>query len=111
MKVTPTALPGVMLVESPVFADARGMFSEVFHSEKFAGVGLPTSFAQDNLSRSVRGVLRGLHYQLNAPQGKLVRPVDGVIFDVAVDVRRSSPTFGQWTGITLAAGDGRQLWI
>ena len=111
MRVLPTSLPDVVIVESPVHADGRGFFTEVFHAEKFAALGLPTTFVQDNHSRSLRHVLRGLHYQLGEPQGKLVRAVRGHIFDVAVDLRRTSPTFGQWTGVELRGGDGRQLWI
>jgi dTDP-4-dehydrorhamnose 3,5-epimerase len=107
----PTSLPGVAIVRSPVYGDSRGFFTEVFHADRFAAIGLPTSFAQDNHSRSVRHVLRGLHFQLENPQGKLVRPVTGAIFDVAVDLRRSSPHFREWVGVVLEAGDGRQLWI
>ena len=111
MRVVPTSLPGVVVVESPVHSDERGFFSEVFHFDKFTALGLPTTFAQDNHSRSVQHTLRGLHFQLEQPQGKLVRPVTGSIFDVAVDVRHDSSTFGQWVGVELTAGDGRQLWI
>jgi len=111
MRVIPTALPGVLTVESPVLGDSRGSFTEVYHAAKFAAVGLPTAFAQDNHSRSVQHTLRGLHYQLEQPQGKLVRVVTGSIFDVAVDIRRSSSTFGRWFGTVLSEGDGRQLWI
>lgn len=111
MKAVPTDLPGVVVIEAPVYGDSRGFFTEVFHEQRFAELGLPRYFAQDNHSRSARHVLRGLHFQLENPQGKLVRPVTGTIFDVAVDLRRSSPTFGKWTGVTLSAGDGRQLWI
>lgn len=111
MIAEPTSLPGVVVVRSPVYADSRGFFTEVFHEDRFASIGLPVSFAQDNHSRSVRHVLRGLHFQLENPQGKLVRPVTGTIFDVAVDLRRSSPHFRKWVGVTLDAGDGRQLWI
>jgi dTDP-4-dehydrorhamnose 3,5-epimerase len=107
----PTSLPGVVVVRSPVYSDSRGFFTEVFHEDRFASIELPTSFAQDNHSRSVRHVLRGLHFQLENPQGKLVRPVTGTIFDVAVDLRRSSSHFRKWVGVTLEAGDGRQLWI
>jgi len=107
----PTSLPGVVVVRSPVYADSRGFFTEVFHEDRFVGIGLPVTFPQDNHSRSVRHVLRGLHFQLEQPQGKLVRPVSGTIFDVAVDLRRSSPHFRKWVGVTLEAGDGRQLWI
>jgi dTDP-4-dehydrorhamnose 3,5-epimerase len=111
MIAEPTGLPGVHVICAPVHVDARGFFTEVFHDARFAAIGLPTSFAQENHSRSARHVLRGLHLQLENPQGKLVRPVTGLIFDVAVDLRRSSPAFGKWTGVTLEAGDGRQLWI
>jgi dTDP-4-dehydrorhamnose 3,5-epimerase len=111
VNVERTALPDVVIVRAPVHADDRGFFTEVFHEDKFAAIGLPTSFAQDNHSRSAHHVLRGLHFQLENPQGKLVRAVTGTIFDVAVDIRRSSPTYGKWAGITLEAGDGRQVWI
>ncbi len=111
MQIVPTTLPGVLIVESRVFGDDRGFFNEVFVSSKFHDLGLPTEFVQDNCSRSIRHTLRGLHYQLTAPQGKLVRASAGRIFDVAVDIRRHSPTFGQWFGTTLEAGDGRQLWV
>ena len=111
MKLMPTSLPGVLVVEAPVHTDDRGFFTEVFHAEKFAPLGLPTTFVQDNHSRSEQHVLRGLHYQLGEPQGKLVRAVRGRVFDVAVDLRRHAPTFGQWTGVELEGGDGRQLWI
>jgi dTDP-4-dehydrorhamnose 3,5-epimerase len=111
VRVVPTTLSEVLIVESPVYGDARGSFTEVYHEEKFAEVGLPTKFVQDNHSRSGRHVLRGLHYQVVEPQGKLVRAATGVIFDVAVDLRRSSPTFGHWVGETLEAESGRQIWI
>ena len=111
MIVEPTALPGVVIVQSPVHVDGRGFFTEVFHEQQFAKLGLPTAFAQDNHSRSARHVLRGLHFQRENPQGKLVRAVNGTIFDVAVDVRRSSPHFRRWIGVTLDAREGRQLWI
>ena len=111
MMVEQTELPGVLVVRSPVHHDARGFFTEVFHEPRFANLGLPQQFAQDNHSRSTFNVLRGLHFQLENPQGKLVRPASGIIFDVAVDLRRSSPCFGRWVGLTLEAGDGRQLWI
>ncbi|MBU6367780.1 MAG: dTDP-4-dehydrorhamnose 3,5-epimerase [Gemmatimonadetes bacterium] len=112
MHLTPTALPGVTLVTAPVFGDARGFFTELFHAEKFAALGLPTAFVQDNHSRSARHTLRGLHWQV-APhaQGKLVRAVTGRVFDVAVDLRPESPTRGRWVGVTLEAGDGRSLYI
>ncbi len=111
MKVTATAIPEVLVVESPVFHDERGYLTEIYHAQKFAELGLATGFVQDNHSRSTRHVLRGMHYQLEEPQGKLVRVVSGAVFDVAVDLRRSSPTFGRWVGQTLEAGDGRQVWI
>lgn len=111
MIVEPTALPGVVIVQSPVHVDARGFFTEVFHEQRFAELGLPARFAQDNHSRSSRHVLRGLHFQRENPQGKLVRAVNGSIFDVAVDVRRSSPHFRRWIGVTLDAREGRQLWV
>ena len=111
MKVVKTSVNDVVIVESPVFSDDRGFFVEVYHAEKFAELRLPTLFVQDNHSRSARNVLRGLHFQRENPQGKLVRPINGTIYDVAVDLRRSSSTFGKWCGVTLEAGDGRQLWI
>jgi dTDP-4-dehydrorhamnose 3,5-epimerase len=111
MNVEPTGLPDVWIVCSPVYDDARGFFTEVFHEERFKELGLPTHFAQDSHSRSSRGVLRGLHFQLERPQGKLVRAVTGAIFDVAVDLRRSSPHYGKWAAVTLEAGEGKQLWI
>jgi dTDP-4-dehydrorhamnose 3,5-epimerase len=101
----------VCIVRAPVHADCRGFLTEVFHDARFVAIGLPTVFAQDNHSRSGRHVLRGLHAQLENPQGKLIRPVTGVVFEVAVDLRHSSPAFGRWTGVTLEAGDGRQLWV
>jgi dTDP-4-dehydrorhamnose 3,5-epimerase len=107
----PTELAGVVIVRAPVHGDERGFFTEVFRQSRFQSLGLPSTFAQDNHSRSAKGVLRGLHLQLSNPQGKLVRPTHGSIFDVAVDVRRSSTTYGQWIGVQLDAGDGRQLWI
>jgi dTDP-4-dehydrorhamnose 3,5-epimerase len=113
MQVTPTPLPGVLIVEPKVFGDDRGFFLESFNQRAFdAAVGTHVKFVQDNHSRSVRGVLRGLHYQL-APhaQGKLVRVVQGRAFDVAVDIRRSSATFGRWFGLALDAKSARQLWI
>lgn len=111
MKTVPTPIEGVVVVEAPVFGDARGFFTEVFHVDKFAAAGLPTVWAQDNHSRSAQHVLRGLHFQREQPQGKLVRPATGAIFDVAVDLRGSSSTFGHWWGTTLEAGDGRQLYV
>ncbi|MFF7394952.1 dTDP-4-dehydrorhamnose 3,5-epimerase [Achromobacter sp. NPDC008082] len=112
MKAFPQALPEVLLLEPRVFSDERGFFFESFNERVFeAATGLQRHFVQDNHSRSTRGVLRGLHYQLEQPQGKLVRVCMGEIFDVAVDVRRGSPTFGQWAGAYLSAENKRQLWI
>lgn len=111
MRVTPLEHPEVLLIEPAVFADARGFFMETFHADKFARQGLPTRFVQDNHSRSVRGVLRGLHYQLHHPQGKLVRVVSGEVFDVAVDIRKGSPMFGKWVGAILSEDNQRQLYV
>lgn len=111
MRLTPTALPDVLLIESRVYTDDRGSFRETFHAQKLAEAGLNARFVQDNHSRSTRGVLRGLHYQIEQPQGKLIDVVRGEIFDVAVDLRRSSPTFGRWVGCTLREGEGRSLYI
>ena len=110
--VIPTALPEVLLLEPAVFGDARGFFFESFNQRDFErATGLAVSFVQDNHSRSTAGVLRGLHYQVQHAQGKLVRVTAGSVFDVAVDLRRSSPHFGRWTGIELSAENKRQLWI
>ena len=110
--VTPTALPEVLVLEPRVFGDDRGFFYESFNRRDFAGAtGLDPDFVQDNHSRSARGVLRGLHYQIRHPQGKLVRVVQGEVFDVAVDLRRGSPRFGQWVGVELSAANRRQLWV
>jgi dTDP-4-dehydrorhamnose 3,5-epimerase len=111
VKLAATALPEVVLVEPRVFGDDRGFFYESWNSRAFAEAGLETNFVQDNHSRSARGVLRGLHYQLRQPQGKLVRVVAGAAFDVAVDLRRSSPRFGQWVGVELSAANKRMLWV
>ena len=111
MKVIETPLAGVLRIEPRVFEDSRGFFLESFNAERFAAAGLPDSFRQDNHSRSRRGVLRGLHYQLQRPQGKLVGVIRGEVFDVAVDVRTGSPTFGQWYGTTLHEDDPAFLWI
>lgn len=113
MKVTPTALPEVLLIEPKVFGDERGFFMESFNQKAFDdAVGHPVIFVQDNHSRSAKGVLRGLHYQLPPhAQGKLVRVVSGAVFDVAVDMRRSSPNFGRWVGYELSAENKRMLWI
>ena len=112
MKVTALAIPDVMLIEPKVFGDNRGFIFESFNHTQFeAAVGKPVTFVQDNQSRSIKNVLRGLHYQIQQPQGKLVRVVQGEVFDVAVDIRKSSPTFGQWVGEFLSAGNKRQLWV
>jgi len=114
MKVDRTKLPGVLLLEPEVYRDDRGFFYESFNSDVFAALaadGLPGSFVQDNHSRSTERVLRGLHYQLHRPQGKLVTCVRGTIFDVAVDIRVGSPTFGRWTGVTLNGDAPRCVWI
>lgn len=112
MKVIPTKIPDVLLIESTVFGDERGFFFESFNEKRFAEVtGKTVKFVQDNHSKSARGVLRGLHYQIQQPQGKLVRVVAGEVFDVAVDLRKSSPTFGQWVGAILSAENKRQMWI
>lgn len=111
MKAIPTEIPDVVILEPQVFYDARGFFMETYHTRKLAELGITAQFVQDNHSRSQRGTLRGLHYQLRQAQGKLVRVVYGEIFDVAVDLRRRSPTFGQWTGAILSADNKHQLWI
>jgi dTDP-4-dehydrorhamnose 3,5-epimerase len=112
VQVHPTALPEVLLVEPTVFRDDRGSFTESFNAREFAeGTGIERTWVQDNHSRSVTGVLRGLHYQVVRPQGKLIRVVAGKIFDVAVDLRKDSPRFGKWVGVTLSADDPRQLWV
>ena len=110
--VTPPALPEVLILEPKVFGDARGFFYESFNQRDFAqATGLDVQFVQDNHSRSVKGVLRGLHYQIQHPQGKLVRVTRGSVFDVVVDIRRSSPRFGMWAGVELSADNFRQLWV
>ena len=112
MKLTPTAIAEVLIVEPRVFGDARGFFFESFNRRAFAQAsGLDLEFVQDNHSRSAQGVLRGLHYQIQQPQGKLVRVVRGRVFDVAVDLRRRAPTFGRWVGVELSDENHRQLWI
>lgn len=110
--VISTALPDVLILEPKVFGDERGFFFESFNQRDFEqATGLDVQFVQDNHSRSVHGVLRGLHYQIQHPQGKLVRVTQGMVFDVAVDLRRSSPNFGKWAGVELSAENKRQLWI
>ena len=111
MRVLPTSVPGVLLVEPDVFRDARGSFLETFHQTRYREAGISCSFVQDNQSRSVRGTLRGMHAQLNKPQGKLVRVVHGEIFDVAVDIRPGSTTFGKWTAANLSGETFRQMFI
>lgn len=111
MQITPTALPEVLLIEPRVFGDDRGFFFESWNERAFAAAGLALTFVQDNHSRSHRGVLRGLHYQIEHAQGKLVRAIVGEVFDVAVDMRRSSPTFGKSMSCVLSAVNKRMLWI
>ena len=112
MKVTPTSMPEVLVFEPAVFGDDRGFFYESFNARAFSQVtGLPANFVQDNHSRSAKNVLRGLHYQIRQPQGKLVRVISGSIFDVVVDIRASSPFFGRWVGVALSAENRRQLWV
>ncbi len=112
MNVTRTALDGVLVLEPTVFGDDRGFFYESFNARRFAELtGETVQFVQDNHSKSARNVLRGLHYQISQPQGKLVRVTAGAVFDVAVDIRRQSPTFGQWVGVELSAENKRQMWV
>jgi dTDP-4-dehydrorhamnose 3,5-epimerase len=112
MQIQTTAIADVLVIEPKVFGDDRGFFYESFNARRFEQLtGIATSFVQDNHSKSAKNVLRGLHYQIQQPQGKLVRVVAGEVFDVAVDIRKSSPTFGHWVGVTLSAENKRQLWI
>lgn len=111
MKVMPTSIPDVLVLEPKVHQDDRGFFMETYHFRKFTNINIPETFVQDNQSGSKQGTLRGLHYQIQQAQGKLVRSVAGEIFDVAVDLRRKSPTFGAWVGVKLSAGNKRALWI
>ncbi|MDX2456701.1 MAG: dTDP-4-dehydrorhamnose 3,5-epimerase [Gammaproteobacteria bacterium] len=111
MRVIPLDHPEIWLIEPDVFPDARGFFMETYHATKYASQGMPGVFLQDNHSRSVRGVLRGLHYQLEHPQGKLLRVVTGEVFDVAVDIRKGSPLFGKWVGAVLSEENQRQLYV
>jgi dTDP-4-dehydrorhamnose 3,5-epimerase len=111
MKFTQTEIPEIILIEPRVFGDSRGFFMETYHFQMFAEAGIAASFLQDNQSGSQQGTLRGLHYQIRQAQGKLVRVVVGEVFDVAVDIRRGSPTFGQWVGMLLSAENKRQLWV
>jgi dTDP-4-dehydrorhamnose 3,5-epimerase len=111
MEAIPTAIPDVLLVQPKVFGDPRGFFFESWNEREFARLGITARFVQDNHSRSARGVVRGLHYQIRQPQGKLIRVVSGEIFDVAVDIRRKSPTFGLWVGEVLSAQSHNSLWV
>ncbi|MHB8150715.1 MAG: dTDP-4-dehydrorhamnose 3,5-epimerase [Desulfobulbia bacterium] len=111
MRFVSSEIPGVLLVEPQVFGDSRGFFMETWHAAKFAAAGLDCNFVQDNHSKSVQGTLRGLHYQIRKPQGKLVRVISGEVFDVAVDLRKSSPFFGRWVGEILSAENKKMLWV
>ena len=111
MQFISTGLPGVILIQPKIFADERGFFLESYRKDRFSGAGIQADFVQDNHSASTQGVLRGLHYQIRQPQGKLVRVVVGEVFDVAVDLRRGSRTFGNWAGAMLSAGKKNQLWV
>jgi dTDP-4-dehydrorhamnose 3,5-epimerase len=111
MQFEPTEIPEVVLIRPKVFGDPRGYFFESWEERKFAAAGLDVKFVQDNHSRSARNILRGLHYQIQQAQGKLVRVVTGAVFDVAVDIRRSSPTFGRWVGVTLTEENHHMLWV
>lgn len=112
MNIIPTAIPDVLIIEPKVFGDARGFFFESYNEHAFAqATGLKVNFVQDNHSRSAKGVLRGLHYQIKQPQGKLVRVVRGSVYDVAVDLRKSSPTFGRWVAAELSEDNQRQMWV
>lgn len=111
MNVIPCDIKGPLILEPKVFGDARGFFLESWNAASFAEIGLDVTFVQDNHSRSQKGVLRGMHFQNPAPQGKLVRVVRGAVFDAIVDLRRSSPTFGQWTGVVLSAENKRMFWV
>src|SRR5687768_2371649 len=111
MRFSETTVAGVILIEPDVYRDARGYFLETFHAAKYAAAGIPETFVQDNHSASMRDTLRGLHMQLRKPQGKLIRVVEGEIWDVAVDLRRGSPSFGVWTAEVLSAGNFKQLYI
>jgi len=111
MKMTEVPLPGVLVIEPQIFGDPRGFFLETYSRERYCAAGIDVDFLQDNLSLSRRGVLRGLHFQNPTPQGKLVYVLQGAVFDVAVDIRRSSPTFGKWYGVTLSDDNKKQLWL
>lgn len=111
MRVVPTDIPGVVVVEPDVHVDGRGFFVETYHADRYREHGIAAPFVQDNHSRSVAGTLRGLHLQLHRPQGKLIRVIEGEVFDVAVDVRRGSPTFGRWVAVTLTAENFKQCYV
>jgi dTDP-4-dehydrorhamnose 3,5-epimerase len=111
VKITALNIPGLLLIEPDLFRDQRGLFCETFHAQRYAEAGLTERFVQDNYSRSVRGTLRGLHYQEPHAQGKLVMVVEGSVYDVAVDLRKGSPSFGKWYGVELSAGNLRQLYV
>ncbi len=111
MQFIPTDIPEVILIEPEVFGDARGFFMETYHASRFAQAGIQADFVQDNHSGSRQGTLRGLHYQIRHPQAKLVRVIFGEVYDVAVDIRRTSPSFGKWVGVNLSAENKRQIWI
>ena len=111
MRVVPTEIPGVLIIEPEVLADGRGFFMETYHAARYREHGIEGPFVQDNHSRSVAGTLRGLHLQVRRPQGKLVRVIEGEVYDVCVDVRRGSPTFGRWVGVTLTAENVRQCYV
>jgi dTDP-4-dehydrorhamnose 3,5-epimerase len=111
MQFKPTSIPDLILIEPQVFGDQRGFFVETYRAEKFTEIGINAKFVQDNHSGSRQGILRGLHYQIHQPQGKLVRVVAGEVFDVAVDIRRHSPTFGKWEAVRLSADNKLQVWI
>jgi len=111
MKISATAIPDVLVFEPVVHGDERGFFMETWRRSWFEELGIASEFVQDNHSKSSQGILRGLHYQVNRPQGKLVRVIEGEVYDVAVDLRQSSPTFGRWIGVTLSAQNRHQLWV
>lgn len=111
MKCIPTGIPDVMILEPRIFGDKRGFFMETWHRKAFADLGIDFDFVQDNHSQSSKGILRGLHYQIKHPQGKLVRVIRGEVFDVAVDIRRHSPTFGKWEGVLISEENRRMLWV
>ncbi len=111
MNIVETKLPGVVIIEPKVFGDERGFFMEIWNKQRYADAGIPANFVQDNLSFSRKGILRGLHFQNPNPQGKLVSVIQGEVYDVAVDIRRDSPTFGEWTAVTLSAENKRQFYV